>query len=68
MKEYSKGTYKEMPRHVRILIRIIVWQLNLLALFLGPMGYSPEFVIYQSAEPDEDEYEIEEEKDIEKVH
>ena len=68
MNEYSEGTYAAMPAYVRALIRIIVWQLNLLALFLGPMGYSPEFVIYHSAEPDEDEYEIEKEKDIEKVH
>ena len=70
--EKKEGSYATMPRHVRGFIRVIVWQLNLLAFLLAPLGFQPEFVIYKADEEDEDdyysEYEFDKEDEKDPVH
>jgi len=65
----DEGTYASMPIHVRALIRITVWQMNILNFFLAPLGFSPMFTIYVSGELEyeEEDYHMtveEEEEDL----
>ena len=49
----SEKAYKAMPLRVRILIRLMVWQMEILNKFLKPLNLSPTFAIYDMDYEDE---------------
>ena len=55
----SEASYKAMTLRVRIMIRLIVWQMELLNKLLKPLKLSPTFAIYdyshEEIEMDEEE-------------